>query len=332
MKLNLLPSHVAKSQGSKGAFFVMILIIAFAGAATFVLINTGRGKLEAARDRADELRPKVAIAMGNSQMADQVIQRVTGIDRNLKLTAAMTEHNTKYVALYQDVMSHIPSFYRINSLAAAPSGPDSCTVQMTGVLKTHKQYADLVAALYRMPGVVSVARNGYNDVSPYVPNLNTGDQIGTPIKPGEANLPSDPDLRMQEMIRRANSGPTGFQHRRVRTRRLPEGRHARLVHGQRDPPDRRAADAGPEPAGYARPARGRRGRHGPAGQQHRIQRPPSGARQVRGKDYVQAQRLGMARGRDLHRSRDRQLRLLPVLRPGLAGGRHGQPLRRQAQR
>ena len=211
MKLNLLPSHVAKSQGSKGAFFMMILIIAFAGAATFVLINTGRGKLEAARDRADELRPKVAIAMGNSQMADQVIQKVTGIDRNLKLTAAMTEHNAKYVALYRDVMSHIPSFYRINSLAAAPSGPDTCTVQMTGVLKTHKQYADLVAALYRMPGVVSVARNGYNDVTPYVPNLNSGDQIGTAIKPGEANLPSDPDLRMQEMIRRANSGPTGFQ-------------------------------------------------------------------------------------------------------------------------
>lgn len=211
MKLNLLPSHVVKSQGSKGMFFVMVLIIALAAAATFVLISTGRGKLEAARDRADVLRPQVAIAMGNSQMADQVIQQVTGIDRNLKLTAAMTEHNAKYVGLYREVMGYIPSFYRINSMSAAPTGPDTCTVQMSGVLKTHKQYADLVAALYRMPGVVSVARNGYSDVSPYVPNLNIDDQLGTKIKPGEANLPSDPDLRMQEMIRRANSGPTGFQ-------------------------------------------------------------------------------------------------------------------------
>ncbi|MEX2243800.1 MAG: hypothetical protein WD716_08150 [Fimbriimonadaceae bacterium] len=211
MKLNLLPSHVAKSQGSKAMIFVMVLIIAIAGAATWALITTGRGKLEAARDRADELRPKVATAMGNSQMADQVIQRVTGIDRNLKLTTAMTEHNVKYVGLYREVMGYIPSFYRINSMSAAPSGPDSCTVQMTGVLQTHKQYADLVVALYRMPGVVSVARNGYSDNSPYVPNLNTDDQFGTTIRPGEPNLPSDPDLRMQEMIRRANSGPTGFQ-------------------------------------------------------------------------------------------------------------------------
>jgi hypothetical protein len=192
-------------------FFVMVLIIALAAAATFVLISTGRAKLEAARDRADTLRPQVAIAMGKSQMADQIIQQVTGIDRNLKLTTAMTEHNSKYVGLYREVMGYIPSFYRINSMSAAPTGPDSCTVQMTGVLKTHKQYADLVAALYRMPGVVSVARNGYSDVNPYVPNLNTEDQLGTKIKPGEPNLPSDPDLRMQEMIRRANSGPTGFQ-------------------------------------------------------------------------------------------------------------------------
>lgn len=210
MKLNLLPKHVAKSQGSKGAFFVMVIIVLVCGAMAFMLIQSGRNQLAAEREKVEPARQQVAKALGNSAMADTVISRVTGIDRNLKLTEAMLAHNSKYVELYREVMQYIPSYYRITNLSAAPTGPDAVTVNLSGVLKTHKQYADLVAALYRMPGVTSVSRQGYAIIDPYVPNLTEQDQIGTPIKPGDANLPSDPEERMAALMQRASAQPDGY--------------------------------------------------------------------------------------------------------------------------
>jgi hypothetical protein len=144
-------------------------------------------------------------------MADTVISRVTGIDRNLQLTEAMLAHNAKYTDLYREVMMYIPSYYRITNLTATPTGPDTVSVSMSGVMQTHRQYADIIAALYRMPGVQSVSRSNYGIVDPYVPNLTEQDQLGTAIKPGEANLPSDAIERMAELQQRASNAAKGFQ-------------------------------------------------------------------------------------------------------------------------
>lgn len=209
MKLNLLPRQVAKAQGSKASFFFMFVIIAAFGAATYFFIKKGQDELAAAREPIDKLRSDVELAMGRSAMADTVIAEMTNIDRNIKLTEAMLAHNTAYVDLYREVMGYIPAYYRVTTMAATPNGAESCTVNMTGVIKTHKQYADLVAALYRMPGVTSVTRGGYAFTDPTVPALTEADQTGEAVKPGEANLPSDPDLRMAELIRRAST-PQGF--------------------------------------------------------------------------------------------------------------------------
>jgi hypothetical protein len=211
MKLNLLPKHVAKSQGSRAAFIVMWIIIGAFAAVTFLLIKSGQQQLADARAPIEERRAIVARAMGNSAMADTIIAEMTNIDRNIKLTDAMLSHNSAHTDLYREVMGYIPSYYRITSISAAPGGPEACTVNMQGVLKTHKQYADLVLALYRMPGVTSVTRGGYSLVDPRVPALNESDQLGTAIKPGEANLPSDPEARMAALIQRAQQ-PTGFQN------------------------------------------------------------------------------------------------------------------------
>jgi hypothetical protein len=211
MKLNLLPKHVAKAQGSKGAFFVAIIIIAVCGALAFGMIQTGRKQLDEARAKVEPARNTVAQAMGHSAMADTVISRVTGIDRNLKLTEAMLAHNSKYIELYREVMAYIPSYYRINSLTATPTGPDTVSVSMSGVMQTHRQYADIIAALYRMPGVQSVSRSNYAIVDPYVPPLTEEDQLGTMIRPGEANLSSDPLERMAQLQQRAANEPDGFQ-------------------------------------------------------------------------------------------------------------------------
>lgn len=211
MKLNLLPKHVAKSQGSKAAFFVMLLIVGASAAGTFFLIQMGRQQLADAKEPIEARRAAVARTMGKSQMADTIIAEMTNINRNIMLTEAMIAHNSAYVDLYRDVMGYIPSFYRITSLSASPTGAEGCTVNMQGVLQTHKQYSDLALALYRMPGVTNVTRGGYTIVDPAVPALNEQDQIGSAIKPGEANLPSDPEARLAAIIQRAQS-PTGFQN------------------------------------------------------------------------------------------------------------------------
>ncbi len=209
MKLNLLPKHVAKAQGSKAAAVVALIIVGASAAGLFLMIKSGQQQLADARAPIDGLRADVAKAMGQSAMADTVIAEMTNIDRNIKLTEAMLTHNSAYTDLYRDVMAYIPSYYRITNITAASGGPEGCSVSMQGVLKTHKQYADLVLALYRMPGVTNVTRGGYAFVDPRVPALNEADQFGTAVKPGEANLPSDPDLRMAELIRRAQT-PAGF--------------------------------------------------------------------------------------------------------------------------
>lgn len=211
MKLNLLPRHVAKSQGSRAAFIAMWIIIGGFAAATFLLIKSGQQQLTEAKEPIEGLRADVARTMGKSAMADTIIAEMTNIDRNIKLTEAMLSHNSTYTELYREVMAYIPSYYRITSISAAPGGAEACTVNMQGVLKTHKQYADLVLALYRMPGVTSVTRGGYTLNDPRVPALNEVDQFGTAVKPGEANLPSDPEARMAALIQRAQQ-PAGFQN------------------------------------------------------------------------------------------------------------------------
>ncbi|HXH60362.1 MAG TPA: hypothetical protein VNI20_03295 [Fimbriimonadaceae bacterium] len=210
MKLNLLPSHVSRSQGALGYIVFAAIVIIVAIFLSVGMVKRTRAELEAARADAKALEPQVAAALGKSKMADTVVQQVTGIQRNLLLTDAMLKHDTVYTTLYRDVEKYIPSFYRINSIAAAPANAQTCTVTMVGVLETPTQYADLVAALYRMPNVTSVTRQGFANTRPYVPSLNQSDQTGTPIQPGEGNLPSDPAARMAELIRRASAVPNGF--------------------------------------------------------------------------------------------------------------------------
>ncbi len=211
MKLNLLPSSISKSAGSKSALVLAIVIIAMASGFTFLLIGKGQKAKQSAVDKANEQRPKVQIVMGIADSADVIIQQVGPIDRNLKLVKAMEAHNTVYTSLYRDVMNYIPDFYRITSLNAAPGG-ESTTISMSGVLKTEQQYADLALALLRIPGVSAVSRSGFVFEHDFIPNLTPEDQDGTRIKQGETNLPSDPLDQMEALIQRANTGPRGFQN------------------------------------------------------------------------------------------------------------------------
>jgi hypothetical protein len=141
-----------------------------------------------------------------SAYAQDVINQATGIDKNIQLARAMNEHSAKYPDLYDEVLSYVPSFLRVTAISAAAGGADGVTVNLTGVLDTFQQYADANLALLRIPNVQNVVRSNFTIDDSQVPNLSEGDQIGAPVKPGEANLPSDPMERMEEMIARAANG------------------------------------------------------------------------------------------------------------------------------
>lgn len=211
MKLNLVPANVSKSGGSSMGAIIAAVLLGLLG----ILIAAGmifmsNKQLADAKAEAQSKAQAAADAQATSLAAIEQINKATIIDRNVKLADAMTQHNYKYVDLYNDVMSYIPSYYRITNLNANPSTPETTTVTMVGQLKDFSQYADLAIALWKIDGAVDVQRAGYVVNDPSVPALTEADQIGTPLKPGETPLPSTWEERMNALIGRAASEPGGF--------------------------------------------------------------------------------------------------------------------------
>lgn len=210
MKLNLVPKHVSKAGQSRGMMVMAIAIVVLAAVGAILMMLQSQARLAAAVDKAESHQQGAADAVATANDADRVIAQGAMFDRNLKLATAMLDHNMAYTQLYDDVFAHIPSFFRLNSIAAVPNGAEAATVTLTGYLDTFQQYADMNLALLRIPGAVNVTRSGYVIDDKYVPSLNENDQIGTPVEPGEENLPSDPWERWQELERRAAAAPDGF--------------------------------------------------------------------------------------------------------------------------
>lgn len=210
MKLNLLPTHVSKEGQSKIAGISSAVLALASIGAGIVAVGYSSDQLAKAKARVAEVQPAYEAAMATSKRADEIMASSIVIDRNVKLANAMMEHNKVYPDLYREVLSYVPSFFRVNSIAAAPANESTCTVTMTGVLQTYQQYADIMLAMLRIPGATNVTRAGFTDVRKNVPALNENDQIGLPVKPGEPNLPSDPLRRLDDMIARAGQAPTGY--------------------------------------------------------------------------------------------------------------------------
>lgn len=212
MKLNLLPAQVSKSASNQTAI-IIAAALAVAGIVLSVIIagisNTAK---DSAVDRATNIRPRAERAVRVASEADTIIQAATGLTRNLSLAEDMIEHNNVYPKLYDQVLNHVPSFFRVTSIAAAPVGEGVSAVTMNGILLSYQQYADLMLALLRIPGAMNVSRAGFNFTAPFVPGLVENDQTGTPIRPGEQNFPSDPQMRLAALMARAASEPSGFQN------------------------------------------------------------------------------------------------------------------------
>jgi hypothetical protein len=216
MKLNLLPTYVSK-EGQQRAFIVLavlVLLLSIAGAAGLILTAKSQEDAALAAAKDQQLQNNYSLAVAYSQRADADILKATDADKHIQLAKAMQEHNTDYLRLYNTVFDYVPSFMRVRSVSGAASSAESVTVTLTGIIETYQQYADAVLSLLRIPGCVNVVRAGYTINDRYVPNLTEEDQSGTAILPGETNLPSDPQLRWQEIINRASGAPdsSAFQN------------------------------------------------------------------------------------------------------------------------
>jgi len=209
MKLNLLPTHVSKEKAVRGALIGSILIFALLFGASVLLFLKGKSDYADSLNGIAEAEGKAQRARETADYADTVMQQSKTLLRNTDLAQKMLAHNDAYPKLYDMVKRYIPSFYRVNSMSAAANGPGSSTVTLVGVLDTYQQYADLMLALLRIPGIQSVSRDGFNNNAMYVPAPTPEDQAGKPHKPGEAPIPDDPAKRLDYFL--AQGRVTGYQ-------------------------------------------------------------------------------------------------------------------------
>lgn len=195
MKLNLLPTTVSKERKARGAI-VGAALLAIGGiiAGVFLTVSS-QASLTAAKQTEADARPPADRAVATSQQADTIIAQAAPIIRNSELAKSVVAHNRKYPDLYDKVLPYVPSFFRLTSVSATPSG-EQATVQMQGVLTSYQQYSNLMLALLRIPGAQTVGRSGYIDRDLSVPQLTPDDQRATPIAPGQTAVPDDPLERL----------------------------------------------------------------------------------------------------------------------------------------
>lgn len=210
MKLNLLPTTVSKQKRAKTAWIWGGLILVGSAAASVALTVISSGQLADAKARNSEARPKADQAAAVAASADEIVAKSQTVLKNTSLARAMIAHNAVYPKLYDDLRGYIPSFYRVNSMSATPGGADVSTITLVGTLKTTQQYADLVLALMRFPGAITVSRQGLVDNSAYVPNLDATNQKGEKIKPGQGTVPEDINARLAYFESQAASSPNGY--------------------------------------------------------------------------------------------------------------------------
>jgi hypothetical protein len=200
MKLNLLPTYVGKGRLVYLAFFVGIVLTLVSAAISFQMIHSSKAQLDKVKEQAGEYEKPVNDAVAYAAAADNVVRPLGEIIRDTKLANEMDKHNSVYPAFYDKIFPYIPSFYRITSMQASPVSPDHVTLTLTGVIKTHQQYADLMLAMLRIPGSGPVTRSGFTPTAPFVPNVTAGDPNPSTLQPNEPALPKDPLQRLNALI------------------------------------------------------------------------------------------------------------------------------------
>ena len=210
MKLNLLPKIVDTTGRAKRAFFGGVLVLVASIVAAFMMATISAKRVQTAKDSVADATPKYDKAVKAAADADAMMTKpaVKQLVVNTALAKSMTNTSRLYPDLFDFVKPYIPAFFRITSLGATPIDDKSCTVNMTGTVKDAQQYADLVLALLRIPGAVSVTRAGFQAEDPIVPAITVGDQSAHVRLESKAPIPDDPLERLTYFEN--ESSPTGY--------------------------------------------------------------------------------------------------------------------------
>jgi hypothetical protein len=202
MKLNLVPTYVSRESKSAPAILIGIVMAIIGVVVAVVIIGKSKNDVDAARADNSQAQADAASAKAISDQADAVMAdaKVHDIVRDTNLAKAMSDHCYVYPRLYDTVRQYVPSYFRLTSLSAAPGDDTTCVVTLTGVVSTYQQYADLGLAMLRMPGAQSYSPSGYTITDKYVPPITPDDLSGRPIRPGEQNIPDDPQARFNRML------------------------------------------------------------------------------------------------------------------------------------
>lgn len=212
MKLNLAPRKAKKEGSLAGAWvFSGLFVLLAAGASAFMAFESSR-RLDAAKARAEEIRPRANQAVAQAKLANAIVASTAGVTRNLELSRAMSAHNSKYPRFYRQILPYIPGFLRVTRLQATPANSTRVTLTINGVIYSLQQHTDAQLALLRIPGAVSSVGTGYTPRPVLIPALNEEDQIGRPARVGSTPAPEDPLERLNALISTANAQTVGFEN------------------------------------------------------------------------------------------------------------------------
>jgi len=193
MKLNLLPTTVSKGKQAQSAvLFSVIIGVAGLLIGGYLNVTSNKALDQAKSDQQASVGPAQE-AYNKSVEADTIMNdaKSVALIRDANLATAMKEHNSVYPSLYEGIKPYIPAFFRINSMSATSAGDANANVTLVGTLDTYQQYADLMLAFSRYPGLVSISRGGFISRDEVVPNISPIDTIGRPRRLDAAPIPDD---------------------------------------------------------------------------------------------------------------------------------------------
>ena len=210
MKLNLLPTYVGSGRQLLVGIIIGLILLLGSSAMSVMMVADSTKQLQKVKDQANSYDKPVSDAIAYAAKADEVVAPLRDIVRNINLADAMNKHNPVFPAFYDSMFPYIPGFFRITNIDARPNDASTVTLTMTGVIKTHQQYIDLMLALLRIPGATTVSRSGFTPAEPFLPPISEDDQHPSLRKPDEAPLPKDPLDRLNAMI--ARGGVSGYKN------------------------------------------------------------------------------------------------------------------------
>lgn len=146
-------------------FFLMLVLVLLNFAAAWVLKTNTSNELAALKEEQTLKEQEADKVRKTAAQADEIISGAKIVLTNTALVGQIESANVAYPDLYDELKEYIPAFFRVRSLTASSSG-ENATVVIQGYLKTFQQYSDMMIALLRFPGAVSVGRSGFGPVAP----------------------------------------------------------------------------------------------------------------------------------------------------------------------